>query len=355
MIPTLRTLRRIAIASSLFEPVPLGLAVHRLGFVQADPDPSAGASTGSDAAPPGAGLSRGRPGAALRFARHRGRLLRQLRVPVPRRPRADASARRLRALAAAGAAEAAAVLDFVRERGRVHPREVDAIFSHGTVTNYWGGSSSATTHLLDQHALSGTAARGRARGRHPRLRAAASTRLDAAPAERRARLDALVDVLVASTRRCPPRACRGSCNRLRFAVPQWERRRQDARCARARQRLRAREGGRHRLVLAGREELPCRHGPGRRGAAPGAFRPRGVGSPAVRGVLGLGVSIRGLHARAEAQARLLRAPLLWRDAVIGWANVSAKDGVLDISCGYTAGSAPRGARSHRPWSESAIV
>ena len=32
-----RTLRRIAIASSLFEPVPLGLAVHRLGFVQADP------------------------------------------------------------------------------------------------------------------------------------------------------------------------------------------------------------------------------------------------------------------------------------------------------------------------------
>src|SRR3954465_30465 len=40
------------------------------------------------------------------------------------------------------------VLEFVRERGAVHPREVDAHFAHGTVTNYWGGSSNATTHLL---------------------------------------------------------------------------------------------------------------------------------------------------------------------------------------------------------------
>ena len=44
---------------------------------------------------------------------------------------------------------AQALLAFVRERGAVHPREVDAHFSHGTVTNYWGGSSNATTHLLD--------------------------------------------------------------------------------------------------------------------------------------------------------------------------------------------------------------
>ena len=42
-----------------------------------------------------------------------------------------------------------ALLEFVRERGTVHPREVDAHFAHGTVTNYWGGSSSATTHLLE--------------------------------------------------------------------------------------------------------------------------------------------------------------------------------------------------------------
>jgi uncharacterized protein YcaQ len=45
--------------------------------------------------------------------------------------------------------KAADVLAFVRERGRVHPREVDEHFAHGRVTNYWGGSSNATTHLLD--------------------------------------------------------------------------------------------------------------------------------------------------------------------------------------------------------------
>ena len=41
------------------------------------------------------------------------------------------------------------LLEFVRERGAVHPRQVDDHFAHGTVTNYWGGSSSATTRLLE--------------------------------------------------------------------------------------------------------------------------------------------------------------------------------------------------------------
>src|SRR6187401_252523 len=40
------------------------------------------------------------------------------------------------------------LFDFVRERGPVHPREVDEHFAHGQVTNYWGGSSNATTRLL---------------------------------------------------------------------------------------------------------------------------------------------------------------------------------------------------------------
>ena len=41
------------------------------------------------------------------------------------------------------------LLAFVRERGVVHPREVDQHFAHGSVRNYWGGSSNATTQLLD--------------------------------------------------------------------------------------------------------------------------------------------------------------------------------------------------------------
>ena len=45
------------------------------------------------------------------------------------------------------------LLAFVGDRGDVHPRDVDAHFSHGTVTNYWGGSSRATTHLLEELAV----------------------------------------------------------------------------------------------------------------------------------------------------------------------------------------------------------
>jgi uncharacterized protein len=34
-------------------------------------------------------------------------------------------------------------------------------------------------------------------------------------------------------------------------------------------------------------------------------------------------------------------PLLWRDRVIGWANVSMKDGALRSDVGYIGGKAPR--------------
>ena len=42
------------------------------------------------------------------------------------------------------------VLDFVRARGVVHPREVNEAFAHhGRVAGYWGGELNASTRLLD--------------------------------------------------------------------------------------------------------------------------------------------------------------------------------------------------------------
>lgn len=41
------------------------------------------------------------------------------------------------------------VLDFVRTQGAVHPRDLDAHFGRASVGNYWGGTSSATTRVLD--------------------------------------------------------------------------------------------------------------------------------------------------------------------------------------------------------------
>jgi uncharacterized protein YcaQ len=36
-------------------------------------------------------------------------------------------------------------------------------------------------------------------------------------------------------------------------------------------------------------------------------------------------------------------PLLWRDQVIGWANLTVRAGQLEVELGYVSGSAPTGA------------
>jgi uncharacterized protein YcaQ len=142
-------LRRYAVARTLFKPTTLGRAIERLGFVQADP-------------------IRAPARAQDLTLRHRVRDYRAgdlerryARLPIeedffvnygflpratlalmhPRTARHpwDATTRR----------RAAAVLDFIRERGPCHPREVDAAFGHGRTTNWFGGQSNVTTQLLD--------------------------------------------------------------------------------------------------------------------------------------------------------------------------------------------------------------
>ncbi len=146
--PNLDDLRRYAIARTLFKPTTLLRAVQRLGFVQADP-------------------IRAPARAQDLILRHRVRDYRagdlerryaklaieedclvnygflpreHLALMHPRESRRDWTAAERR--------KAADILAFIRERGTVHPREVEQQFAHGRVTNYWGGSSNASTHLL---------------------------------------------------------------------------------------------------------------------------------------------------------------------------------------------------------------
>jgi uncharacterized protein len=88
------------------------------------------------------------------------------------------------------------LLAFVRERGVVHPREVDAHFAHGSVKNYWGGSSNATTHLLDAMHYSGML---RVARRDDGIRIYEARQHGFGPideAARRVRIETLVDVAV---------------------------------------------------------------------------------------------------------------------------------------------------------------
>jgi uncharacterized protein len=146
---SLDDLRAFSVRRSLFTPTTLRRAIRKLGFVQADPIRAPARAQDLTLRHRVKGYRAGdldRQYAKLDveedFFINYGFMWRPLQALMhPRGPHYRWSRPRRR--------RAQALLEFVRERGIVHPREVDRHFAHGTVTNYWGGLSSATTHLLD--------------------------------------------------------------------------------------------------------------------------------------------------------------------------------------------------------------
>jgi hypothetical protein len=147
--PTLDDLRRYAVARTLFKPTTLGRAIEKLGFVQADPIRAPARAQDLTLRHRVAGyragdLERRYPRLAVEedcLVNYGFLPRRHLALMHPRVAR--------RTWDAATREKAEAMLAFIRERGPTHPRAVEAAFAHGRVTNYWGGSSNATTHLLD--------------------------------------------------------------------------------------------------------------------------------------------------------------------------------------------------------------
>ena len=323
---TLGDLRRYAIARTLFAPTTLQRAIDTLGFVQADPIRAPARAQDLTLRHRVAGLPRRRSRAPVPAARRRRGLLHQLRLRAapasalmhPRaatRPWTPATKRR-----------AQAMLDFVRERGTVHPRQVDEHFAHGTVTNYWGGSSNATTHLLDGMHYRGLLRVARRESgmriyaAHEHARRRRRMRPRAARTSTRSSTSSC-----ASTRRCRRRASR--CSSGGCVTPRRNSSAElDSALARAKRRLAHVANRWRRLVLARRREPAPRRADRRPRPPARAVRSGGLGSAPLRAALGLAVSVRGVHAGAtKRQFGYYALPLLWRDQVIGWANVAAKD------------------------------
>jgi len=233
--------------------------------------------------------------------------------------------------------KAALLLEFIRARGAVHPREVDDHFSHGRVRNYWGGSSNATTHLLDAMHYRGMLRVAR-RASGVRIYAAHEHGPEPAAAERPVRLDALVDAAVRIFAPLPARSLADVVRRLRFAVPQWRGELKSA-LVRARERLS------HARVDGTDWYWPAREDP-RRSSPQEAVRLLTPFDPVVhdRGRFELlwGWVYR-FEAYTPAPKRKLgyyALPLLWRDRVIGWGNLSVRNGELAAELGYV-GRPPR--------------
>ncbi|MDQ3314398.1 MAG: winged helix DNA-binding domain-containing protein [Verrucomicrobiota bacterium] len=343
---SLDDLRRLAVERSLFVPTTLRRAIARMGFVQADPIRAPAraqdlilrhrvkAYRAGDLERHYAALdveedffvTYGFVTRAVQASMH-PRL--DLRVPAEGNQRSSAAQRKKEKM----------LLEFVEERGAVHPREVEEHFAHGTVRNYWGGSSNATTHMLDAMHYRGLL---RVVRRENGIRVYRTHRHERGPLDetaRRAQIDALVDVAVNIYAPLPASSLSFYVRRLRYAVPQW----QDEITGALRR-------ARDRLSQARVEGVdwywPNEENP-RRALASEAVRLLAPFDPVVhdrtRFELLWGWLYR-FEAYTPAPKRKLgyyALPLLWRDRVIGWGNLAMENGKLTSELGYVTDQPPR--------------
>jgi uncharacterized protein len=220
----------------------------------------------------------------------------------------------------------------------VHPRDVDAHFSHGTVTNYWGGSSNATTHLLeDLHYRGWLRVTRRERGiRLYAVRDAEPTVNHLPPRER---IDRLVDVVVGKYAPLPAVSLSFVIRRLRYAVPQWRAQIGPALDRACRRLAHARVDGVDWYWPAGERVRAQAREDAVRFLAP--FDPVVWDRRRFELFWGWPYRFEAYTPVGKRQFGYYALPMLWRDRVIGWANLAVQEGRLQAQLGYVSGP-PRG-------------
>ena len=336
----LSDLRRFAVSRSLFRPTTLQAAIDALGFVQADPIRAPARAQDLTLRHRVTGYRAGdleRLYTTLDvhedFFVNYGFVSRE--VSSLMHPRGGPTP-----WSAARGRHVKSLLAFVRERGEVHPREADQHFSLGTVTNYWGGASSATTHLLDQMHYRGLLKVTR---RDAGIRVYAAHEHPPAPREasaRRARLDGLVDVVASKYAPLTSSGLNRLVKRLRYAAPQW-----------ATDLNRAVERAKQRLAHARVEGvdwywMPDEQPEGAREPADvvrllAPFDPVVWDRPRFELLWGWEYRFEAYTPVPKRKLGYYALPLLWRDRVLGWANVATVDGRLSPELRYVSGRPPR--------------
>ncbi|MCC6665354.1 MAG: YcaQ family DNA glycosylase [Polyangiaceae bacterium] len=337
---TLHDLRRYALARSLGPVTSLARAIDRLGFVQADPIRAPARAQDLTL------FQRVEGYAAGDLERRYHRLAveeehfvnygflprRHVELMHPRTPR--------RAWDRTTRARAARILELVQERGTVHPREVDEELALGKVKNYWGGSSNATTQLLDAMHFRGHLRVARREGGTRVYAARAPVECAKSPA---ARADALLGLAVELYAPLPKPTLGQLASRLRYAAPQLA-----SELGAALRRAHATLGHaqidgvdwywpkRESVLVAARsfdfEQV--------RFVAP--FDPVVWDRRRFEAFWGWAYRFEAYTPVKQRKLGYYALPLVWRDEVIGWGNFSLDDDVLVKSLGFVAGRAPAG-------------
>ncbi len=334
--PPLDVLRRHAVARTFFTPTTLPRAIAKLGFVQADPIRAPARAQDLTLRHRVADYRAG--DLEQRYARlpieedffvNYGFVPRALHhLMHPRTPRTVWTQARWR--------QAHAVLEYVRACGVVHPKDVDAEFAHGKTVNWFGGSSNASTQLLDGMHYRGLLRVARREGG---IRLYAAREATPAPDDPSAAHDALVDAIVAKYAPLPFATLGQLLSHLGGGVPQWRGERSAA-LARAKARLvRERIDGIDWYRPA--DERLRRGEPEERVRLLAPFDPLVWDRRRFELFWGWAYRFEAYTPPAKRQLGYYALPLLWRDDVIGWANAGVRHGTLDVRCGYAAGRAPR--------------
>ena len=348
--PTLDDLRRYAVARTLFTPTTLGRAIDKLGFVQAGPISAPARAQDLTL--------------RLRVAGYRaGDLERRYpRLPidedclvnygfVPRRvlalmhpriaaKRWDAATRR----------RAAAMLDFIRENGPTHPRVIEQHFAHGRRTNAWGGSSNATTQLLDGMHYRGLLRVARRESGVRIYEAVEHVAVDASAEARRARASALLDLVVAKYAPLPSSSFVHLAHLLGYGAPHL-RAETRASVAAAHDRFAsAKIAGVVWYWPADENPRSARHRVDDRVRLLAPFDPIAWDRRRFELLWGWTYRFEAYTPAGKRKLGYYALPLLWRDRIVGWANAAVRNCRLDIETGF-AGSPEKSASFRRAFAD----
>lgn len=335
---TLDTLRRYAVARTLFTPTTLAKAITRLGFVQADPIRAPARAQDLTLRHRAKGYRAGdleRRYAALGieedFFVNYGFLPSATQALMhPRTPNTVLTTERRQQMDA--------VLAFVQAHGVVHPRAVDAHFAHGKSRNWFGGSSNASTQLLDDMHYRGLL---RIAGRASGVRTYAARIAPPELPDPQTAMDALVDVIVHKYAPLPERSLGELISHLRGGAPQWAHLRREA-LARAKERLAsATIDGQTYYWPATENPTSRRHAPHEAVRLLAPFDPLVWDRRRFEHLWGWAYRFEAYTPAPKRVRGYYALPLLWREQVIGWGNVSVQEGQMQAALGYVAGTPPR--------------
>ncbi len=319
----LADLRRAATTRSLFAPTSLAQAIERLGYVQADPiraparaqdlilrhrvrDYRAG------------DLERLYPTLPVEedYLHNYGFVSRALHAALHPRPPRKKSAPALEAK----------VLAFLQQRAAlglpaVHPREVQAALGTKSVGNAWGGSSAATTKVLDGLHYAGVL-RVQMRVQGTRVYMPRTAPSDAADNSARARAHRILDAVLGLHAPLPAASLTYVMRLLRYGAPH------QAIALRAAFTEAEAEGTVRRFVVDGVAYVDWTAPPtvvkasGVRFLAP--FDPIVWDRRRFHHLFGWEYKFEAYTPPAKRRFGYYAMPILWNDAAIGWVNVDAK-------------------------------